>query len=297
MSSDLVDFVVDRIAASAIDPDPFPHVIVGGLLPDEFFEEVLRAIPDRRDFEKVDYPGTGFGRSSRAYHDYGLAYRQMHTVDAGPIRQLRDVFAAPEFSEALLEKFRKPLDDGTTPIPAAKHGFFADGARDYATVFDLQADLPGYQIAPHADVAPKIVTFQLYLTRDQTLARFGTLLCEPKDHRALRGRNVFARALARPLNRIPHHALYRMVYRSRLGLTIGLGDLANWYPWSWFNVTKVAEAMPNHFLAFAPNDRSFHAVDLDIPPDVPAQERDVLRGFIRSGRASENWIAPHVSAR
>jgi hypothetical protein len=109
----------------------------------------------------------------------------------------------------------------------------------------------------------------------------------------MRGRNLLVRTLARALARIPRHAIYQRINRSRFALTIGIGDLANWYPWNWFRVVKVAEALPNHFLAFAPNARSFHAVDLDIPPESPVQERAVLRGFIRSGRDSYNWIAPH----
>jgi hypothetical protein len=29
---------------------------------------------------------------------------------------------------------------------------------------------------------------------------------------------------------------------------------------------------------------------MDIPPDCPRQERPVIRGFIRSGRNTRNWI-------
>jgi hypothetical protein len=82
------------------------------------------------------------------------------------------------------------------------------------------------------------------------------------------------------------------IERSRLGLVFGVGSNRVWLPWSWFTVDAIAYATPNSLLAFAPNDRSFHAVDLRIPRDAPLQQREVVRGFIRSGRNTTNWIAP-----
>jgi hypothetical protein len=292
MNRAALNHVLARIATTPLDSHPFPHIVIPAFLPDDFFREVMGAIPPREDFDKVEYPGTGFGRRTKEHHDYGLAYRQLHQDQSGMLCDLRDVISSPEFSRALLEKFSQPGDNDA--IPHAKRHYFANGADDYSTVFDLQVDLPGYQIAPHADISSKIVTFQLYLTRDATLARYGTLLCEPKDDRVARGRRPSARFLARVIGLIPARSfLYRRIYYSRWGLELGVGGLANWLPWSWFNVAKTAEALPNHFLAFAPNERSFHAVDLDIPPDSPVQEREVIRGFIRAGRDTENWMTPY----
>ena len=62
-------------------------------------------------------------------------------------------------------------------------------------------------------------------------------------------------------------------------------------------MVKVASALPNHLLAFAPNDRSFHAVDFNVPADASVQERRVIRGFIMSGRDGKNLIKPRCAAR
>ena len=46
-------------------------------------------------------------------------------------------------------------------------------------------------------------------------------------------------------------------------------------------------------LASVPDERSFHAVDLRILRSAWSQQRDVVRGFIRTGGNTANWITPH----
>jgi hypothetical protein len=295
---ELTAHIVSAIARAPIDPNPFPHIIVERLLPNDLFAEVLGSLPDRTKFEKVLYPGTGFsrGRGHAPQHDYGYAYRDL-SATAGAVKVLHGALAAPEFTEALFNKFAAPLPDGSTPIPLSKHRFFAYGARDYTTVFDIQIDLPGYAIPPHPDVEQKIITFQLYLTEDTSMAEFGTLLCEPIDERVTKGRSFFARSVGRILDSSlnPESRLFQKLERSELGAWSGMGRYkANWYPWSWFRVAKTAKALPNHFLAFAPNSRSFHAVDLDVPRDARSPERPVVRGFVRSGRDAKNWMSKAI---
>jgi hypothetical protein len=291
---ELTDHIVTSIARAPIDCSPFPHIIIDHLLPNDVYADVLAALPDRTHFEKVRYPGTGFGRNRRSVvrHEYGYAYRDLASAP-GALQNVHGALSSPEFTQALLDKFAAPQPNGSTPIPRTKHRFFADGARDFTTVFDLQVDLPGYAIPPHPDVEEKIVTFQLYLSRDDSLADFGTLLCEPTDRRVMRGRTRVARAVGHALSRALSRdsQLYRRIERSELGAWSGFGANENWLPWSWFRVTKIAKALPNHFLAFAPNSMSYHAVDLDIPPEKRLHERPVIRGFVRAGKNARNWIS------
>ncbi|MDQ1423365.1 MAG: hypothetical protein QOD72_863 [Acidimicrobiaceae bacterium] len=292
MIVDLLDEVARKISDTPVVDRPFAHIIIEGLLPTDIYDEILAALPPSSEMEKVDYPGTGFGGHGAGYRDYGYVYRELATSKSA-LRLVHETFASPGFSRALLDKFSAPRPDGSTPIPADKHRLFTD-ADDFSTVFDLQVDLPGYAIAPHPDVRSKIVTFQLYLTADAKLAEYGTLLCEPKDSRAARGRRPSVKIAARAVDRLPRDsALYRRIMRSDLGLALGVGDTANWLPWSWFEVVRVASALPNHFLAFAPNSRSYHAVKMAIPDGAEVRERPVVRGFIRAGKDTSNWIASH----
>jgi hypothetical protein len=119
-------------------------------------------------------------------------------------------------------------------------------------------------------------------------------LCEPIDDRVTRGRSSLAKTAGRivELCLSPKWPLFKKLERSDFGAWCGIGAYSkHWYPWAWFRVAKVAKALPNHFLAFAPNSRSFHAVDLDIPRDARSAERPVIRGFVRAGSDTKNWIS------
>ncbi|MBT4044827.1 MAG: hypothetical protein HOK21_25435 [Rhodospirillaceae bacterium] len=182
------------------------------------------------------------------------------------------------FSKALIEKFAAPNSwtGKGSAIPKEKFRFTEN--EDYNTVFDLHKDLPGYEITPHPDVASKIVTFLFYFTTDSSIAKHGTALCKPKDPDWVDDRSV-------PKS-LPLRALLDRF------LINGYGPYQKdaWHPWEDFDIVKVAEAHPNSFLSFAPNFSSYHGVRLDIRKDNPIQERLTLRGFIRAGSNSTNYM-------
>jgi hypothetical protein len=278
----LVEHVSSKIEEATVENAPFAHFVVDELLPIDVYSELVASLPATSAMQRVTYPGTGYGKRGPRYSDFGYAYRDL-AIAEGPLGAVRQVFASEAFSRALLDKFSRA-------IPAEKHIHFADSASDYTSVFDLQVDLPGYAIAPHPDVPSKIVTYQLYLPADESLASQGTSLCVPKDGRGARGRTWPARFLGRVIDQSLKNtsASYKRIERSPVGELIGVGAQSSWLPWSWFDVAKVVPALPNHFLAFAPNERSFHAVAMDNLEG----ERPVIRGFLRSGSDQKNWISP-----
>jgi hypothetical protein len=281
---------IRKIREAPIAAEPFPHIIVPELLPPDFFRELGRSFPERSLFRNAAYPGSGHNRRATPYHENGLVFRDFDANEY--LRALRDFFASEDFSRLLLSKFSASLPDGSTPIPREKFKFFASGASDYTCVFDIQIDRPGYEVAPHADVAEKIITFQLFLVENEALRPYGTLLCKPKAGTPTAARPLLTRTTGKVLDRVLRRTklnqskLYHVIERSPLGLTLGIGDNRSWLPWELFDIARVAPALPNYFLAFAPNERSYHAVRLD----DSRHERRVLRGFIRSGNNAANWV-------
>jgi hypothetical protein len=290
----ICDYALNQIERAPIQVHPFPHIIIEHFLPDELFQDLIAHFPDRSEFQRVSYPGTGHGKRTSRFQENGLALKNMK--DHEYFGLLHELFASEAFSRALLDKFGKPLPDGSTPIPAAKHHMFSNGAHDYSCVFDFQIDQPGYEIPPHPDVMSKIVTFQFFLVDDDSLRDFGTLFCKSKNGKSPVKRPLIARATRRVIDKVvsvlklENTSLFRRLEQSRLGLWFGVGTTRNWLPWGLFDIAKIAPAAPNHFMAFAPNDISYHAVRMDIPAESKRQERPVIRGFIRAGRDTANWI-------
>jgi len=285
---EVFDHILKRIESTPIQHVPFPHFVISEIFPPDFYASLLQAMPKSDQFVSAKYPGTGFGRAKSAQRNSsGLVFPDISALPL--LGELQRFLRGDEFCRALLTKFSIP--DG---IPKEKYRHFADGARDFTSVFDLQIDRRGYEILPHADVATKIVTFQFYLVQDNSLKEFGTLFCRTKNGQVAR-RTVAAKAAgstaencAKLLRGWPDSFWYGFE-RTRLGTEIGFGDSKNWYPWRLFDIVAAAPALPNHFMAFAPNSCSYHAVRMSIPDS--SEGRRVIRGFIRSGVDQKNYIA------
>ena len=280
---DLALDIAAKIAASTIEETPFPHIVVDDIIPPAVYAEVLRQIPPRSELDEVEYLGAGFGARGHNYHDFGYVLPRLAAA-GGPLGALHAAFASEQTARALLDKF----GSHALAVPFYKRGFFADDAKDFSTVFDLQVDLPGYAIAPHADVATELIDFELFLVEDDSVAQYGTNFYIPDDPRVYKGRKRLDARMGALLSRMPpHNGLLRRLERSRVGLRLGVGVTAGWLPWEWFRIVKVVEAIPNRFVAFAPNDRSFHATDFSAAPQSPVQQRTVLRGSIQVGPGTD----------
>jgi len=273
--------IAARVDAATIDEVPFPHIVIDEFLPSAVYTEILRQIPPRSEFDALRYLGTGFGARGAHYHDFGYVFPRT-AVATGLLGTLDAAVGSEQFARALLEKF----GNHALAVPHYKRSSFVDDSTEFITVVDLQVDLPGYAIAPHADVASELINFQLDLVED-SVAQYRTCFCIPDDPRVYKGRKRVEAALGALLSRMPrHNRLVRTLERSSVGLRLGVGVTAGWLPWGWFKTVKVVEAVPNRFVAFAPNDRSFHAADFSVSAEAPAPERAVLRGSIRVGRGS-----------
>lgn len=250
----IAPFVLDAIRRAQIVQDPFPHIFIERIFPDDVYAKVVHALPPASAFTRADYAGTARWKSvrrSNARNEYGLIYPDADRVPA--FAEVTAFVRSDVFARALLEKFSAAGSRGPgSAIPADKHEYFTDGATRYELLVDLYRDLPGYEIPPHPDAHPKIVTFLFYLSPDASLAPYGTLLCRRRDG----------------------------VRQEDLQSSDATAEYQNWYKWELFEVARTAPALPNSFLCFAPNEISYHAVRLDIPPEHPIQDRPVLRGFI-----------------
>jgi len=270
---DVCQHILSKIKNAGIKPEPFPHVVISEVFPPGFYPSLLAAIPPADRFVAACYPGTGFGKGKRPWS--GLVYPSLKRL-------------------ALWGELRAFLkSDLFCGIPAEKYKYFAEGAREFSSVFDLQIDRRGYEILPHPDVPSKLITFQFYLTSDDSLRDFGTLLCRTKGGQPAQ-RNGSAIKLGNQVQRVAEllqrrpGVFWQWLERTKLGTEIGLGDSRSWYPWRMFEIVSSIPALPNHFMAFAPNERSYHAVRMNIP--ASSAGRTVLRGFVCSGRHARNFV-------
>ena len=274
--------VLDGIRSKPIDQSPFPHIYIEEIFPPDYYRALLQRIAAVGRFVPTLYPGVGVDLSAKTFRDYGLTCENFAADDE--LAPLHAFLKSNRFTRTLLEKFSasNSWSGHGSAVPAEKHAHFADGRDDFACVFDLHKDLPGYEITPHADVTSKIITFLFYFTPDESINKFGTLLCRVRPGSSVEPAPVRRSALS---------SMVLRASRVLVGDHYGLTQKDPWLSWDKFEIVKTAEAKPNSLFVFAPNSRSFHAVRMDIPRDHPVQERQTLRGFIRSGKDSQNFTS------
>ena len=276
--------ILERIRRAPVLADPFPHIQVMDVFPPRYYTALLDYISANGIFVPAMYPGVAVDLQAVNFHDHGFICANF--ADARGLAPVCRVLRSEPFARALLDKFSDSQTGCASAIPPEKHKYFCGGASDFTTVADLYRDLPGYEISPHADEPTKIVTFLLYFTPDASLRQFGTMLCRPK---AASDPSEHHRAA-------PTGGLLKKLIKRYFGI-YGFFQRDYWHPWERFDIVKTAEAVPNSFFAFAPNQDSFHAVRMNLPADSALQERLNVRGFVRAGRNASNYTTPYTNRR
>ena len=222
------------VAAAPLYEDPFPYVVVDGLLPDALYAALIDGLPPAELF------------SDRAINKQQLVV----PLELGPAYSRRvwgymaDTVVPEIIAPALLEKLRVQATAWLT------HNFPAAGADPIDTIPMTCSDgrillrRPGYYIPPHRDPKWGFITCLLYLARRGDSERWGTQLhrvvgddealgarphwideqkCEPVEHIAFRRNRalVFLNSVGAHSAQIPSDAdppdLERYAYQFRIG--------------------------------------------------------------------------------
>lgn len=172
---ELIKFVVDSVEQAHADGAPFPHLQFDRVFPPDFYAEMLRTMPDDKDYRAMS--GKSKTGSSRP--------------DGKPTRTKIDLF--PEYIHHLPAEKRVVWDKVGTVLRSTdvkqafvrrlEHGLQNRFGRNFASIAMypvpiLTRDIPGYRIFKHTDSLWKGITVQLYLPADDTTTHIGTFFHE-----------------------------------------------------------------------------------------------------------------------
>ncbi len=140
--NNLTDFVVDSVQAAHAGEAPFYHLRFDRVFPDDFYVEMLQAMPVAEDYRAMS------GKSKM------VAGRVLRS------KELETAFVqklAPGLKRRFGENFEKV---SLYPVPI------------------LTRDIPGYRIFKHTDSLWKGITVQFYLPPDNSTPHIGTIFHE-----------------------------------------------------------------------------------------------------------------------
>lgn len=213
--------VLDRVATAEIISDPFPYSVIDGILPDDYYAEVLAHFPAPDSLRPI-------GDTGRVPSD---AYRERNVVlfSDDEFRRMTDAqqrfwheFAGWMYSDlflsAFVAKFHQALEPRLSRILAESDALEVRGDAL------LVNDQTNYAIGPHTDAPHRLVTFLFYLPHDASMRELGTSVFRAKD---------------------PNFVCWGGPH----------------YPFEKFDLVRTVEFLPNRLLAFPKTERSFHGVE------------------------------------
>ena len=173
--------VANAVAAAPLASEPFPHVLIDKLLPENAYHQLVKAIPPRVFFEHLD-----------------LNHQEvMVPSDLAPLLS-REIWAAfydrvvtDALVPGLVDKFREPLDRLVCRYWPMHQSLEDANIRLELLMSRILLRRPGYVIKPHRDPRWAFVTCLVYLPPRNAQRFFGTQLCavrrepEHRSHGAL----------------------------------------------------------------------------------------------------------------
>jgi hypothetical protein len=158
--------VTRAIADATLATDPFEHIVVERLLPDDVYEALLHAIPPAAFFSDTD----PVKQDLPIPMEFGPAYhmRVWSFVDA--------VLARRIITAAVMARFHEPLQQHYDVVFGPGHRAQANALPQTSSGGRLMLRRPGYHLSPHRDPKRSLLTCLMYLAKPGDDEAHGTCL-------------------------------------------------------------------------------------------------------------------------
>ncbi len=173
--NNLTGFVVTSVQNAHADDAPFRHLKFDHMFPDDFYAEMLQAMPVAEDYRAMSGKSKvgssrPDGKPTRAKIDLFPEYIRHLTPEK---RAVWDAIGRVLRSKELEAAFVQRLAPGLERRFGANFG----DVRMYPVPI-LTRDIPGYRIFKHTDSLWKGITVQFYLPPDNSTPHIGTIFHE-----------------------------------------------------------------------------------------------------------------------
>ena len=168
------------VAAARLEMDPGAHIVIENLLPDDFAENLVRAVP----------ASLFFPRQNMKRQEIGVPFffaPEYHRLVWGLFLEVLQQAILP----AVIEKFRPALDDFMRRNWPARGSFAESGVELGIANSRIMLRRPGYRIRPHRDPRWAFLTALVYLQKRGDPHAYGTQFYrlrqerDPTHHSAL----------------------------------------------------------------------------------------------------------------
>jgi hypothetical protein len=179
VSGRVLEHLLQRIACTAAEDEPFSHIYLEEVIPQDLYEQLLGQLPPPELYASANERYRGQGGD---HLEYVRSMFELKPCELGrlPTRQqelwrgIAAALTAPELKRAMFAKLAKDLAF-RYGVPESQ----ADRLAGYSRP-TLYRETAGFEIPPHPDTRKKVVTMHLYLPADHSQVDLGTALYRRK---------------------------------------------------------------------------------------------------------------------
>jgi FkbM family methyltransferase len=174
----VLSHVLDRINSAPIATDPFPHIVVDGIFPDDYYRRLQESYPPKESFVHMDQTGRV---SAGAYKERMVVLFDDASLERIPAVQrafwldFGEWLYSDLFMAAMIAKFAPQIEPRLPRLLAQRGPLTVRGDAQ------IVRDHSQYAIGPHTDAPHRLITFLFYCPEDDGLKKFGTSFYRPKQ--------------------------------------------------------------------------------------------------------------------
>ena len=169
----IVAHVQSAVAAAPLLLDPYPHIVVEQLLPENVYKLLLKAIP----------PSVFFSDRDPIKQNLRMPLEEGPELTQRVLNFLEDVIAKGVIRPAVLEKFHDPLQHHYDAIFGQEFRERAGAMPQSVSGGRVMLRRPGYHLSPHRDPKRALLTCLLYFARTNDIEEYGTQIYRVLDDR------------------------------------------------------------------------------------------------------------------
>ncbi|MDH5693433.1 MAG: hypothetical protein OEZ47_10050, partial [Gammaproteobacteria bacterium] len=169
--------VLEKIQNTKIETDPFPHLVVDKLFPDDYYKELLRKFPSKDQMIPISETArTGSAYSNRLVTLFEKEhFKRLDIAKREFWRELGAWLYHEEFMQGVLDVFWPFIKDRVEEVSKLT------GVSRISGDALIVNDQFGYGIGPHTDMLRRLITFLFYLPPDDQFRRHGTSIYVPVE--------------------------------------------------------------------------------------------------------------------
>jgi len=171
----------ELVRSAEIRPDPFPHIVVDGIFPEQYYEELLSNLPPVSSLSiPVAFGMMKIGEDDATFQSMPESARQFWIEFDQKVK--------PSICEALLERYLLYAAEKLSLIfgEEAEHLKSQLEPKEFRSVRGIvQCRITGARMGAHVDKATSLFTYLFYFAPDDSLRPFGTIFYKAQDRASL----------------------------------------------------------------------------------------------------------------